>query len=66
MGGGDLLAGAVGRSHRVSRGPALVARYLVALRVGAVADYMLASLGVPAAGLSRAKGIVAWTGPGGY
>ena len=35
-------------------------------RVGAVAEYMLAPLGVPATGLSRAKGIVAWTGPSGY
>jgi hypothetical protein len=35
-------------------------------RVGAVAEYMLAALGVPATGLSRTKGIVAWTGPGGY
>src|SRR6266702_2233918 len=35
-------------------------------RVGAVAEYMLAALGVPATGLSRSKGIVAWTEPGGY
>ena len=28
-----------------------------------VADYMLALLGVPAAGLPRTQGIVAWTGP---
>ncbi len=35
-------------------------------RVGAVAEYMLAPLGVPAPGLSRTKGIVAWTGPSGY
>jgi hypothetical protein len=35
-------------------------------RVGAVAEYMLAPLGVPAAGLSRTEGIVAWTGPSGY
>lgn len=34
-------------------------------RVGA-AEYMLASLGVPATGLARTKGIVAWTGPSGY
>jgi len=32
----------------------------------AVAEYMLAQLGVPATGLSRTKGIVAWTGPSGY
>jgi hypothetical protein len=35
-------------------------------RVGAVAEYMLAALGVPATGLSRTKAIVAWTGPSGY
>jgi hypothetical protein len=33
---------------------------------GAVAEYMLGPLGVPATGLSRTKGIVAWTGPSGY
>jgi len=46
--------------------PALSAGHLVALRVGTVAEYMLASLGVPATGLSRTKSIVAWTGPSGY
>jgi len=44
----------------------LAAGHLVALRVGAVAEYMLAPWGVPATGLSRTKGIVAWTGPSGY
>ena len=55
-------------AHAVFDGavPALAAGHLVALRVGAVAEYMLAPLGVPATGLSRTKGIVAWTGPSGY
>jgi hypothetical protein len=46
--------------------PALAAGHLVAFRAGAVAEYMLAPLGVPVTGLSRTKGIMAWTGPSGY
>jgi hypothetical protein len=34
-------------------------------RAGAAAEYMLGPLGVAAAGLSRTRGVVAWTGPGG-